>query len=549
MFSKKIYIGFYGLFAVVYAFGLLVPLMNNDSAHHANIGLHMFLTGDYVSLIDHGRDYLDKPHFLFWIATVGYRLVGVTTLGFKLPSFLFSILAIYSTYRLGRILYNNETGKLAALLVTSMLAFILGNNDVRMDAILTACTIFSIWQFVEFTEGNRWSNLTLAALGLAIGFSTKGLIGAFLPCFAIVLHLVYQQKWKTLFSWKWLAAFAMFMLFITPVLVCYYLQFDLHPEKVIRGNSGISGVKFILWSQNFERLEGTAFGGAGKSDPFFFLHTMLWTCLPWSLLVVVGFWKKYKQLVQDKFKFNPGNEILTIGTITFFLLIVSFAGFKLPHYINILLPLFSIIVAGIITTSFDLKKLKGIRITQWIVVSIMLLLTITINLWAFPIHSLWIAAGIVALIGVYYGLQKNLSGVSAIIALSLFASVLTNYLLNSNFYPQLLQYQAGNVLATKVGVNKDKVYYLKGPEYNNSFDFYTGRIVPTVDIDSLAALPKNSILYVGEKGLNELRSKSIAYTPLDSTWNFRVTRITGSFLNPATREKKLKKHYLLQLAN
>src|SRR6478752_242539 len=135
MFSKRIYIIFYCLFAVVYALGLAVPLMNNDSAHHANIGLHMFLTGDYVSLIDHGHDYLDKPHFLFWVSTVGYRLLGVTTLGFKLPSFLFSIIAIFSTYRLGRLLYNNETGKLASLLVTSMLAFILGNNDVRMDAI------------------------------------------------------------------------------------------------------------------------------------------------------------------------------------------------------------------------------------------------------------------------------------------------------------------------------------------------------------------------------------------------------------------------------
>ena len=48
---------------LVYAGSLLFPLMDKDAAHHANIALRMYEHNDYVSLVDRGNDYLDKPHF------------------------------------------------------------------------------------------------------------------------------------------------------------------------------------------------------------------------------------------------------------------------------------------------------------------------------------------------------------------------------------------------------------------------------------------------------------------------------------------------------
>src|ERR1700704_3891131 len=107
--------------------------MDADSAHHANIALHMYLTGDYVNLVDYGKDYLDKPHLHFWLCAFSYKIFGVTTFAYKFPSFLFTILGTYSTYRLGKSLYNNEAGKLASLIVASAFAYTLANNDVRMD--------------------------------------------------------------------------------------------------------------------------------------------------------------------------------------------------------------------------------------------------------------------------------------------------------------------------------------------------------------------------------------------------------------------------------
>lgn len=258
------YAGLCVLLSVVYLGGLWVPLMNNDSAHHASIALRMYLTGDYASLVVQGGDYLDKPHLLFWLAAGAYHLFGVTTLAFKFPSLLFSVLAVYSTFRLGRLLYSNEAGRLAALILASSLAFILANNDVRMDALLTATIVFAIWQLAEYVDARRWPNLVLAGLGLALGFATKGMIGVAMPGIAVLVHLVHRRDWRGLFNPAWLVLAFITLCFAAPVLLAYYRQF------------GTEGVKFILWSQNFERLAGERFGSAGGSDPLFFFHTFLW---------------------------------------------------------------------------------------------------------------------------------------------------------------------------------------------------------------------------------------------------------------------------------
>src|SRR4051812_29019337 len=250
--ARSTYLFLFALLGVVYAIGLFVPLMDNDSAHHASIALHMYRTGDYVNLVDNGTDYLDKPHLHFWLAALSYHVFSITSFAYKFPSFLFTVLGTYSTFRLGRSLYNSEVGRLAALIVASSFAYVLANNDVRMDAILTASIIYATWQLVDWVQTKRWINVAGAALGLALGFCTKGHIAVFTPGIGILFYTLYTRNWKAVFNVQLLALIGLFFIFISPVVYCYYLQYDLHPEKVIRGKSGRSGVAFILWQQNFE---------------------------------------------------------------------------------------------------------------------------------------------------------------------------------------------------------------------------------------------------------------------------------------------------------
>ncbi|MGZ5222449.1 MAG: ArnT family glycosyltransferase, partial [Chitinophagaceae bacterium] len=456
IFSRSQYTILFGLLSVVYIIGLFVPLMDNDSAHHANIALRMYLTGDYVSLVDHGKDYLDKPHLHFWLSAWSYSVFGVTGFAYKFPSFLFTILGTYSTYRLGRTLYGNEVGRLAALIVASAFAYKLANNDVRMDAILTASIIFATWQLTEWVHNKRLLNAVGAALGLALGFCTKGHIAVFTPAVGIFFYILYKKDWKSFYHWQLLVLIFAFGVFISPVVYCYYLQYDLHPEKIIRGKSGRSGVEFILWKQNFERFQGDSFGADAKNDYLFFFHSFLWVFAPWSILAFVAFFKRLKSFVNRKY------EWLTIGTFMVMALMISFSGFKLPHYLNIIFPVTAVLTASYLIEQWQKRKtLKGLLLTQVIICSLCLLIAGAVNVWAFPIGNIIAAVGFFLLLAVaVFFLGRLLTNIQKIVGASVITSLLVFYLLNSNFYPQLLKYQAGNELAfaKKAYVDAKKVY-------------------------------------------------------------------------------------------
>jgi 4-amino-4-deoxy-L-arabinose transferase-like glycosyltransferase len=542
--SNRIYQFLFALLGLVYIIGLFVPLMDNDSAHHANIALHMYLTGDYVSLIDHAGDYLDKPHLHFWLCALSYKLFGVTGFAYKLPSFLFTILGTYSTFRIGKALYNKEVGKLAALLVASAFAYMLANNDVRMDAILTACIALAIWQLVEFIQHKKVLNVVGAAVGLALGFSTKGHIAIFIPAVAALFYMLYRKEWKFFLSWKWLLLIVVFGLLITPVVYCYYLQYNLHPEKIVRGKDHINGVKFILINQSVERFSGEM-GKAAKNDYFFFIHSFLWAFAPWSILTYIAMVGKIKNFLKRK------EEWLTTGVFIVVLLIVSFSGFKLPHYLNIVFP-----VSAVVTASFIINKqnnpgwIKKILIIQYILVALLLLVTAAINGWAFPPQKIWIVMVVVLLLAIvfYFIKSKMYSSIQKAIATSVATMALLFFLLNSNFYPQLLRYQGGNMLAftTKGKLNPADVYFWK-ETYSSSFNFYTATLRKPFT-DSVLQPGKKIWLLFDIRNEEEIKLAGYKQGKRFSTLDYEITKLDIKFVNPARREKECTRMVLAEIS-
>ncbi len=517
--------------------------MDNDSAHHANIALHMHLTGDYVSLVDHAGDYLDKPHLHFWLCAISYKVFGVTSFAYKLPSFLFTILGTYSVYRLGKSLYNNEVGKLAALIVASSFAYMLANNDVRMDAILTASISFATWQLVDFIQHKKLLPVAGAALGLALGFSTKGHIAVFVPAVAALFYILYRKDWGLFLHWKWLLLLVLFALFISPVVYCYYLQYNLHPEIIVRGKDHINGVKFILLNQSVERFSG-GMGSDAKNDYFFFLHSFLWAFAPWSILAYLALAEGIKNFVNRK------QEWLTTGVFAIIVLIVSFSGFKLPHYLNIVFPSTAVMTAAfIITKQSQPKWIKNIFIIQLFLIGLLLLVVAAINGWAFPVKSIVIIIGVVLLLAIvfyfiktaaYNRLQKAVTASVATMALCFF-------LLNSNFYPTLLKYQGGNGLAfaTKGAVNPADVYFWKEMQ-SSSFSFYTASLRQQF-ADTIFQPGKKVWLLFDIREEEEIKKAGYQFGQRYSTPDYEITKLDLKFVNPTKRDKQCTQMVLAEL--
>lgn len=238
----EVHAGLWALVLLVLCAGLFLPdLMYGDAAQDAVMALRMFREGDFVHLLRNGRDYLDKPHLLFWSAMAGYRALGVHDFSYRLPSVLVSLLGAFSCGRLARRLYGPRAGQLAPLLFITAQSILLGDHDVRMDALLTGFTAFALWQLVRFVETEELGSLVLGSVGLGLAVSSKGMVAAALTGLCLVLFLWGRGRLALLRSPRVLLGLAAFALTLLPVLLCYYLQFDLHPEKVVDGRTGVWG--------------------------------------------------------------------------------------------------------------------------------------------------------------------------------------------------------------------------------------------------------------------------------------------------------------------
>ncbi len=535
---------------LAYIGGLFVPIMNNNAAHHANIALHMYLTGDYVNLIDQGKDYLDKPHLLFWLASISYHIFEISSFAYKFFSFIFVLGGIYSTYRLGKIVYGEKIGRYAALVLASAFAFILSVNDVRMDAMVVSCIAFATWQlFACFFEKNKWA-IFFSALGLALGFATKGMVAIVLPVMATIFYFIQLKKFSHAFSIKWIPLVLITAVLLFPVFYSFYLQYDLHPEKIVRGRSGNSGIQFLLFGQSVQRYTGSGWGSRA-SDPFFLVHTFLWAFFPWCFLAYITLFKNIRDWFKTKLQFNNQTDFAFTATVFILFLLVSFSRFKNAHYVNILFPYFSIITAHFLFT-INSKYLKSIFQLQFFTSVLFMALIVLMNTWFFPVSNWLIAVVSLFILALFIRIATNTNYEiqSRTIWLSFAAMAFSYFLLNFNFYPKVLPYQSGHVLVKKIKAKKidpDRIYYLQGGEKNYSMEFSLNKLVSPVNVDAINSLDRPVYLFAGEDGVDTLKKYNISFDTLVHVNHYNVSTIRYKFLNPSTRSQTFSSEYILSI--
>ena len=376
---------------VVYIAGMFIDVMEIDAAQYAAMSREMLDTHNYLEIYDRGVNYLDKPPLLFWLSVLSFKLFGVSNFSYKLPSVLFSLLALLSTYKLGKALHNEKTGFYSALILSSCQAYFLINHDIRTDTILAACTIFSIWQLYLFIQNNRFSNLFLGALGIGGAMLTKGPIGIMVPALALGFHLIVRREWKVIFNWRWLLILPLVLIFLSPMLVGLYRQYDLHPGKLIQGVPIQSGLQFYFWTQSFGRITGES---VWKDDTtsLFFTHTFLWAFLPWCLLFLAGFYTDTKKLIVSRFKLLNHEEALTWGGFLFPFLAFSLSHYKLPHYIFVVFPLAAIITGKYVENLFKARNASWINIftgIQFFISLILYGLAFVLCFFSFPLQNIF----------------------------------------------------------------------------------------------------------------------------------------------------------------
>ncbi len=551
--KKQVSIQVLALCVLTYLLGIFfIPLMDIDATQYASMSREMLLHGNYLQLYDLGKDYLDKPPMLFWLSSASMYVFGIHDWAYRLPSFLFSLLAVYSTYRLALLFYKKETAYLSAVVLASCQAMFLINHDVRTDTMLMGWVACSIWQLAEWYQYHKWKNLLLAAITIAGGMMTKGPLALMIPVFAFVPHLMLRRNWKELVKWQYIPLLIIIALLLLPMSIGLYRQYDMHPGKIVQGREISSGLRFFYWTQSFGRITGE--NTLRENGSFFFLfQNMLWSFLPWILFFSLGLFAAIKNIIQQKFSLSGKEEAITISgfVITYFAL--GSSRVQLPHYIFVAFPFAAIITANFLYRMLYANKWKGwnkpLLIIHSIIFSLMwiaLILLITIPFKTIQLYT-GIAAGCCFAFFLLLVFAKSLP-VPKLLAICLYTSIGLNIFLNTAFYPSLLQYQTGNIAARFINDNKlpnEKVFiYGDVVGARNSIFFYGDYFFKQIgNADQLS--PGNYVL-TSQKDYDELiksRPVKIVFTGK----GFPVTKLTFKFINPATREGELLPFYIVQI--
>jgi 4-amino-4-deoxy-L-arabinose transferase-like glycosyltransferase len=539
-----------GLAALANASGLFVTILEPDSALYATIAKTMVQRQDFVNLFSEGKDYLDKPHLPFWLSAISFSIFGFSTWAYKLPALILVLVGAFYTYAFAKVLYDRRIALVAAIIFLSAQHIITSSNDVRMEAYLTAFVIGGVFHFYQASRFGSHTNLVAGSILAAAAVMTKGIVTLIPIGGAVGGGLLLSRQWSQAFHVRWLAATLLIFLFISPELYCLWRQFDSHPEKAVYYASvdeatGVSGLRFFFWDSQFGRFFNTG-PIRGDGNPLFYLHTVLWAFLPWSIALYAAVYDAIRKLVSRQ---SQAAEYFNLsgGLLTF--LLFSASQSQLPHYLNIAFPFFAILTSAFILGLATPVAERLVRIWQWLIVGVVFAICVALQQalrssdWIGP--TVLLATATLLLIYLQKGLWLHWQ--SRVIATLATASCFANFFLNGYIYPTLMKYQAGSEMASYLNE-----YYPGQPvsqprnSYSWSLEFYLKAPVMAIDDSTLqdGQLPEGALVYASANVLGPLSDK---FRLLHQTVSYPVTRLTLTFLNPLTREHAINEAWLVQV--
>ena len=535
--TKWLYL-FIGFAIFINFTGLFVPVMGPDGALYASIAKQMALHNNFADLFVEGKDWLDKPHFPFWATALSFKIFGINTWAYKLPGILFVLIGAFYTYKMAKDLYDKQIALWSVLILLTAQHIIICTMDVRAEPYLTGLIMASVYHFYRSLEKKWVFHLILASLFAACAVMTKGVFALIPIGGAIGGELLIKKNWKMVFNFRWILALILIFIFMLPELFTLYTQFDLHPEKFVFGRQNVSGIKFFFWDSQFGRFFNTGPIKKSNGDPTFFLHTILWAFLPWSLI----FYTALYQFFRKNFRQPNRAEWYGIcgGLLT--LLIFSVSKFQLPFYITIVFPFFSILCAQYICRLELASSIKAIKIVQ-IVVCCLMVIAIALLHYFFQPANITIVKAVLMILAVALFVvvtRSTLHGRYKILFQTCTVVFLVNLYFNLAYYPRLLKYQADGEAAFWINEHNPENLPVVQTQlgYAYALDFYTQAPVYFLRAGEENLLPKKPyLLYAGKDVIDEYVKNGVALDRLKTFENYRITMVKGKFLNHTTRKE------------
>ncbi len=235
------------------------PIAIIDEARYGAIPREMIYTGDWVVPHLNGLRYFEKPVLGYWLTSLSIMAWGPNGFGCRFPSAVaagLSVLAVFLLLR--RHAPGPQAGYLgAAVQLTCVLPMMIGVANV-LDTMFTFFVTATVALFYEAWAAPRqrvrlgWLALCGVACGAA--FLVKGFIALAVPLVTIVPFLLWERRWKDLFTMPWIP-----LLVAVLVVLPWALAIDRRESDYWH---------YFVWIEHFNRFVPESLKAAMHASPF-----------------------------------------------------------------------------------------------------------------------------------------------------------------------------------------------------------------------------------------------------------------------------------------
>jgi 4-amino-4-deoxy-L-arabinose transferase-like glycosyltransferase len=308
---------------------LTLPLSRGE-AFYALVPREMWASGRWIPITLNGAPFLDKPHLLFWLNLLAFKIFGVSDWAARLPTLALTLAEVWMTFRLGCLLLSPRAAWLGAFILLSSPGFFYLHLELFPDHLISLSLISALYCLLRWFKEPRFPWAVLFYLSIGLGFLGKGIIGLGFP---LVIGLVY--------AWYLGQLRRLRQLFFHPGGLAL-LALIIVPWFAVMEQTYPGFLRHYFIDEHLLRLLGKRQPGGVStiSVPLLWFFLGIWL-LPWVLLLPQALYLYFKAARRD----DPGKaKMLLIIWPAVILAIFSLAATRIEYYTSPALPPLALIL-------------------------------------------------------------------------------------------------------------------------------------------------------------------------------------------------------------
>lgn len=433
-----------------------IPVVDRDEGRFAQASRQMLESGDFVVPRLGGETRFKKPIGIYWLQSAAVSLTGLgpqaPIWAFRLPSLAGALIAVFLTYAVGRRLFDEDTGFIAAALLGCSLMLSVEARLAKTDAAQLAAALAAQWVLARAyldgratrrntpnrTDGRLPLGQVLLFWGaIGVGILIKGPIVPLLVALTVAALVLWDRKAAWLKALRPGLGVAFMLLIVLPWLIAIAVQ---------------AGSGFFHESVGVDLLGKVATGQESHGAPPG-AHLLVTSVAFWpgaALAVAAAPWAWANRT-------NPAVRFCLCWLVPFWL-VFEFIATKLPHYTLPAYPALALIAAAALAAREPAREARWMRILVAAAAA-----GGAISAFAGPIGlqvlenrlspAAWVLTGLVVMIAAYALRQALIAGTRAALPVLLIEAAVLYALLFGLVAPQMHSLWLAPRLAAAIGQN------------------------------------------------------------------------------------------------